>query len=259
MTKSFIYEGTIRHRRFRPRPNMFQYRLFFMYMDLDELPTLFDNHPLWSYEKLNLACFLRRDHFGNPSIPLDITVRDLVEKNLGRRPDGPIRLLTHLRYFGICFNPASFYYCYNREDSQVDAIVVEIHNTPWGEHFCYVVGAEQSEHPSKDWRRHQVSKAFHVSPFIDMDIRYDWRFRLPGDTIRVHMIDYQKGHKLFDASLALQRRPLNRQALSRVLLKYPAMTAKVISLIYWQALRLTLKKTPFYTHPKKKNDHRKGL
>ncbi len=89
MTKSCIYEGTIRHRRFRPRPNRFQYRLFFMFLDLDELPTLFDIHPFWSYEKLNIACFRRRDHFGNPSIPLDITVRDLVEKQLVNGQAGP--------------------------------------------------------------------------------------------------------------------------------------------------------------------------
>ena len=231
---------------------MFQYRLFFMFLDLAELPTLFDIHPLWSNEGFNIACFRRRDHFGDPTVPLDQAVRDLVEDHLGSRPQGPIRLLTHLRYFGHCFNPASFYYCYDRVDTQVDTIVVEIHNTPWGERYCYVLGAEQNEHSIKSWRRHQFAKAFHVSPFIDIDIHYDWRFRLPDETIRVHMIDYEKGQRLFDASLALQRRPLNRQALTRVLLQYPVMTGKVITLIYWQALRLLLKKTPFFTHPNKR-------
>ena len=231
---------------------MFQYRLFFMFLDLAELPTLFNIHPLWSYEGFNIACFRRRDHFGDPTVPLDQAVRDLVEDHLGSRPQGPIRLLTHLRYFGHCFNPASFYYCYDRVDTQVDTIVVEIHNTPWGERYCYVLGAEQNEHSIKSWRRHQFAKAFHVSPFIDIDIHYDWRFRLPDETIRVHMIDYEKGQRLFDASLALQRRPLNRQALTRVLLQYPVMTGKVITLIYWQALRLLLKKTPFFTHPNKR-------
>jgi DUF1365 family protein len=134
----------------------------------------------------------------------------------------------------------------------VDTIVVEIHNTPWGERHCYVLGAEQNEHPIEDWRRHRFAKAFHVSPFIDFDINYDWRFRVPDDSIRVHMIDYEKGEKLFDASLALQRRPLSRQALSRVLLRYPVVTGKVVFLIYWQALRLLLKKTPVFTHPKKR-------
>lgn len=85
-----------------------------------------------------------------------------------------------------------------------------------------------------------------------MDIRYDWRFRLPGNTIQVHIIDYHQNSRLFDATLSLQRRPINRQMLSRVLLKYPAQTVRVITLIYWQALRLIYKKTPFYTHPQKK-------
>ena len=249
---SCIYEGTIRHRRFRPRPNIFQYRLFFMFLDLAELPTLFEVHPLWSYERSNIASFRRRDHFGDPKISLDQAVNELVGEQLGSRPNGPVRLLTHLRYFGYCFNPASFYYCYDSADTQVETIIVEIHNTPWGERHCYVLGAEQNEHSHKSWRRHQLTKSFHVSPFINMDVQYDWRFRLPDDTIRVHMIDYENGDKLFDASLALQRRLITRHALTRVLLRYPMMTGKVITLIHWQALRLLLKRTPFFIHPKKR-------
>ena len=81
-----------------------------------------------------------------------------------------------------------------------------------------------------------------------MNMHHDWRFRVPGDTIRVHMIDYEKGEKLFDASLALQRRRLNRRALTLVLLSYPVMTGKVIALIYWQALRLLIKRIPLFDH-----------
>jgi DUF1365 family protein len=231
---------------------MFQYRLFFMYLDLIELPTLFDIHPLWSYEKSNIACFRRRDHFGDPKIPMDRAVAELIENRIGRRPEGPIRLLTHLRYFGHCFNPASFYYCYDSADSRVETIVVEIHNTPWAERHCYVLDAEHNEHPFKYWRRHQFAKEFHVSPFIDMNINYDWRFREPGDSLGVHMIDYQGGEKLFDASLTLFRRQITPAALTKVLVQYPLMTAKVTSMIYWQALRLILKRTPFFTHPKKR-------
>ncbi|MGD2151098.1 MAG: DUF1365 domain-containing protein [Desulfobacterales bacterium] len=249
---SSIYEGAVRHRRFRPRPNMFQYPLFFMYLDLEELPTLFDIHPLWSYQRFNMAYFRRKDHFGDPSIPMDTAVRDLVQTNLGNRPAGPIRLLTHLRYFGYCFNPASFFYCYDASDLTVETIVVEIHNTPWGEHHCYVLGDTHNEHPVDHWRRYRFKKIFHVSPFIDMDIHYDWRFRVPGEIIRVHMIDMEKGKKLFDASLMLKRRPISRKELTRVLMRYPLMTMKVTTMIYFQALRLLLKNTPFFTHPKKK-------
>ena len=231
---------------------MFKYRLFLMFLDLADLPNLFDVHPLWSYERFNIACFLRRDHFGDPAVPLDQAVRDLVEDRLGHRPKGPVRMLTHLRYLGHCFNPASFYYCYDSADTAVETIVVEIHNTPWGERHCYVLGAEQNEHPVKNWRRHQLAKSFHVSPFIDMDIHYDWRFREPDETLKVHMIDYQKREKLFDASLALHRQPITRAALTRVLIRYPMMTGKVVVMIYWQALRLVLKRTPFFSHPKKR-------
>jgi DUF1365 family protein len=231
---------------------MFQYRLFFMFLDLSELPALFDIHPLWSYERFNIACFRRRDHFGNPTLPMDQAVRDLVEDRLGSRPNGPIRLLTHLRYFGHCFNPASFYYCYDPADTEVETIVVEIHNTPWAERYCYVLGAEQNEHAKDNWRRHQFAKEFHVSPFIDMNIRYDWRFRMPDDALRVHMIDFENGEKLFDASLALRRREITRGFLTQVLIRYPVLTVKIIVMIYWQALRLILKKTPIFTHPKKR-------
>ena len=254
MTKSCIYEGTIRHRRYRPRPNAFRYRLFFMFLDLAELPGVFDLHPLWSYTHFNLAYFRRRDHFGDPSVSIEDSVRDLVRQKTGKRPAGPIRMLTHLRYFGFCFNPATFYYCYDRNDTRVDTIIVEIHNTPWGERHCYVLEDRQNEHPHKSWRRFRFDKQFHVSPFIPMQIAYDWRFRVPSETLNVHMIDFENGQKLFDASLALQRRTISRQALTHILVKYPLMTVKVSVMIYFQALRLVLKKTPFFDHP-----HKRGI
>ena len=224
-----------------------------MFLDLKELPTLFDIHPLWSYQRWNVAFFHRKDHFGDPSVPLDTAVRDLIQTNFGNRPVGPIRMLTHLRYFGYCFNPASFYYCYDDSDIRVETIVVEIHNTPWGERHCYVFGDSQNEHPFDHWRRYRFNKNFHVSPFIDMDIQYDWRFRVPGDTIRVHMIDIEKHKKLFDATLMLKRQPISHKGLTRVLIKYPLMTMKVTTMIHFQALRLLLKNTPFFTHPKKRS------
>ena len=229
-----------------------------MFLDLKELPTLFDVHPLWSYQRWNAAFFRRKDHFGDPSVLLDTAVRDLVQTNLGNRPVGPIRLLTHLRYFGYCFNPASFYYCYDDSDIRVETIVVEIHNTPWGERHCYVFGDSQNEHPVDHWRRYRFNKNFHVSPFIDMDIQYDWRFRVPGDIIRVHMIDIEKHKKLFDATLMLKRQPISHKGLTRVLIKYPLMTMKVTTMIHFQALRLLLKNTPFFTHPKKRSLPNRG-
>ena len=246
---SAIYEGTIRHRRFEPSVNTFKYRLYMMYLDLNELPTLFAPYTLWSLEKSNIASFHRRDYFGNADQPLDSAVRDLVEKRTGRRPSGPIRMLAHLRYFGYCFNPVCFYYCFDETGRSVETIVAEINNTPWLERHQYVLDESLNEHPNNKWRQYRFHKEFHISPFMDMQISYDWRFQVPGEGIRVHMNNFRRGSKLFDATLTLSRREISGRYLSRMLLKYPFMTAKVTAMIYWQALRLHIKGVPFYPHP----------
>jgi DUF1365 family protein len=250
---SCLYEGNVRHRRFTPVENAFRHRLFFTYLDLSELPRVFDIHPLWSAERFNVAWFRRRDYLANPMVPLDRTVRDLVEQKLGMRPMGPIRLLTHLRYLGYCFNPVSIYYCFDPEDRDVEAIVAEVHNTPWLEAHCYVFGKTSNEHPFRGWRQHHFPKAFHVSPFMEMTIRYDWRFQVPGKELHAHLNLFNGETKRFDATLSLKRVPMTRQTLTRILLAYPPMTWKVTAMIYFQALRLKLKGAPFYTHPKKLN------
>jgi DUF1365 family protein len=246
-----IYEGTIRHRRFHPRQNQFQYRLFFMFLDLANLHTLSGIHPLWSGTGVNVAYFRRRDHMGDATNTLDCAMRDYIHDKTGNRPQGPIKLLTHLRYFGHCFNPVSFYYCYDAAQRRVETIVAEIHNTPWGQEHLYVLPKEKSIHPSSQWRRHRFAKQFHVSPFMQMHLHYDWCFRLPGKELNVHMINYENDTKLFDASLSLVEKHLTRRNLTRLLWLYPAVTAKVVGLIYWQALKLLLKGTPFFTHPEK--------
>lgn len=130
---SCIYAGHVRHRRFSPVENVFRYRLFLLYLDLEELPTLFDQYRFWSYQQANIASFYRKHHLGNPKIPLDATIRAVVAQQTGTRPTGPIRMLTHLQYFGYCFNPVCFYYCYDQADQKLETIVAEVHNTPWGE------------------------------------------------------------------------------------------------------------------------------
>ena len=249
---SCIYEGTVRHRRFLPVANAFRYRLFLMFLDLDELPDLFTGRLAWSSDRFNLAYFRRADHLGNPEVPLDQAVRSLVEERTGTRPAGPIRILTHLRYFGHCFNPVSFYYCYDQAGSRVETIVTEIHNTPWQEEHCYVLEEARNEYPLRGWKQYQFAKVFHVSPFMDMGLWYDWRFREPGESLSAHFTDIENGTKLFDATLSLRRRGISNAALARVLINYPLMTLKVITMIHWQALRLWLKGAPFFVHPAKR-------
>lgn len=250
--RSAVYEGEVRHRRFAPVSNEFRYRMFLLYIDLAELPGLLEPYTLWSARRPNLAWFRRADYLGDPSVPLDRAVRDLVEERLGFRPRGAVRLLTHLRYFGCMFNPVSFYYCFDEGDRRVEAIVAEITNTPWGERHAYVFGDRGNEAVHPSWRRYRFPKAFHVSPFIDMAIDYDWRFREPGKTISVHMIDREGGKRIFDATLSLRRRPVSSRTLASALLRYPLMTAKVGAAIYWQAFRLWTKRAPFFPHPSKR-------
>lgn len=245
--QSCLYEGRLRHRRFSPTENTFDYRLFMVYVDLAELDTVFDPHPLWSSTDRNVAAFTRSDHLGDPDIPLEDAVRDLVETRTGTRPGGSIRLLTHFRYLGHCFNPVSFYYCFNRNE-QLETIVAEVNNTPWGEQHAYVLTSDLNT-GRREKPRYAFGKSFHVSPFMPMDQDYVWGFSTPGPHLSVHMENFEHDHCCFDATMTMRRTEITRQSLSGVLVRYPAMTAQVVASIYWQAFRLWWKRTPIYDHP----------
>ncbi len=250
---SCIYEGQIRHRRYQPRAHEFRYPLFMMYLDLAELPQLFRGTRLWSLEGRGLARFRRRDHLkqhADSAAPLDEAVRNLVTARLGRRPAGPIRLLTHLEYFGYRFNPVSFFYCFDESAARLDALVAEINNTPWGEQHCYVLDAAAARLGSERQMRFRFAKDFHISPFMPMDLGYDWRFALPAHTLSIHMENLRGAVPIFDATLTLHRREISAARLNRLLLRYPFMTLRVIGSIHWQALWLWLKRCPVYPHPR---------
>ena len=246
---SCLYIGKVRHRRFSPIENHFVYKLFMVYLDLEELPQAFSRRWFWSADSPNLAWFRRGDHIGDAKQPLQESVRDLVEERTGSRPDGPIRLLTHLRYFGYCFNPVSFYYCFNREDTEVETIIAEVSNTPWREMHCYVLPRDRSKARGPQMR-FQFAKDFHVSPFLPMELDYDWRFNEPGRMLAVHMEDLKDGKKVFDATMTLERKPMTARSLAAVLVYYPFMTLQVVAKIHWQALKLWWKRARFYPHPK---------
>jgi DUF1365 family protein len=228
-----------------------------LYLDLAEIPELFRGRLLWSADRPAPAWFRRRDYLGDADVPLDTAVRDRVESATGRRALGPIRLLTHLRYFGYCFNPVSFYYCYDSAGESLDAIVAEITNTPWGERHAYVLPCRRDANRGAQ-RRFRFRKAFHVSPFMDMDLDYEWLFNEPGQRLTVQMDNLDDGVKLFDATLTLQRREISDAGLNRTLWRYPLMTLQVIARIHLQALRLWLKRCPFYVHPAKRGTGREG-
>jgi len=243
---SALYRGLVRHRRLSPVSHAFRYELFMLYLDLDELPHVFDGRWLWSARGPAPAWFRRADHLGDPAQPLDAAVRALVAARTGHRPEGPIRLLTHLRYFGYVMNPVSFYYCFDPSGAALDAIVAEVTNTPWNERHTYVL---QANGAGPGPYRFRLAKEFHVSPFMGMDLRYDWRFSVPGRSLVVHIANHEPHGKLFDATLALRRRELTGRSLAAALARHPWMTAQVAAGIYWQALRLWRKGAPFHPHP----------
>lgn len=253
---SALYTGWVQHRRFGPARNAFRYPIFMSFIDLAELPALFNRRWFWSARRPNLAWFRRADFLGPAHVPLDVAVRDLVEQRTGLRPAGPIRLLTHLRFFGFSFNPVSFYYVYDESDSRVETIVAEITNTPWKERHAYVLPLAEATRSGRRACGFSFDKQFHVSPFMPMDMRYEWSFGMPGDGLHVYMENYSSqsardGKPVFDATLTLTRAPMTTGALARALLRFPLMPLRIVALIHWQALKLLWKRVPFHTHPSK--------
>lgn len=246
---SALYEGAVRHRRFSPVPHGFGYSLFMVYLDLSELDEVFRGRLLWSASRPALARFRREDHLGDPARPLDECVRELVEERTGRRPEGAVRLLTHLAYFGWCFNPVSFYYCFGRGGG-LEAVVAEVSNTPWLERHCYVLDARArlTRGEALSWR---APKAFHVSPFMAMDQEYSWVLRAPDERLSVHMENHEGGRKVFDATMTYARVAISGRSLAWALARWPFMTLSVVGGIHWQALKLWLKGVPVHDHPKK--------
>jgi len=250
VSASAVYEGTIRHRRFEPVEHEFSYRLFLVYLDLGELPGVLDPYPLWSARRPAPARFRREDFMGDPARPLAECARDAVEAETGERPAGPVRLLAGLRYLGHSFNPVSFYYCFDSAGKQVEAVVADVENIPWGESHAYVLARGASEGPVLS---DELDKALHVSPLMGMEQTYAFRAGEPGERLAVHIESRPgtgRGGKSFDATLSLRRRELSRPLLARMLARYPAMSLQVVAKIYAQSLRLKLKGARYFPYPR---------
>ena len=244
--KSCIYKGQVSHQRYSPRLHGFTYSLFMMYVDLDELPKLFDRYLLWSINKPNIASFYRKDHHGNHE-KLAESIKSLVFDKTGDVVQGPIRIITHMRYFGYVFNPLSLYFCYDRTGNKVTHVVAEVNNTPWKQQHCYVLKNENENNKTLSVRH---AKDFHVSPFMQMNMDYVWSIQYPDNNINIHIENWCKDEKLFDASMYLKRIDLNSMNLSKMLTNFPLMTLKVTTMIHYEAIKLWFKGIQYVPHPK---------
>ena len=242
-TGSAIYEGWVSHRRLEPVEHSFRYPIFLPLFDLDELPELLDDVPLWSARRRAPARFRSSDYLGDRDVPLADAARDLVADRTGTRPSGPVRLLANPRYLGVGFNPVSFLYVHGA-DGAIRALIAEVTNTPWGERRNYVLEANE------DGLVGAFEKALHVSPFMPMEQRYEWRASEPGERLSVSIRTRDaEGREVFEASLAMRRREMTPRALRDLLFRYPPMTLSTIGRIYLNAAKLKLKGAPYFSPP----------
>lgn len=240
---SALYCGTVVHRRFRPRAHRLAYRIFYLLVDLDELPVLGQRLRLLSHNRPGLMSFHDRDHGAGDAGALRVHVeRQLAAAGIAAE-GGAIRLLCLPRILGYVFNPLSVYFCHRR-DGALAAMLYEVNNT-FGERHTYVIPVETDKAPI----RQRCSKRFHVSPFIGMDMTYDFEVAPPGDGVAIAIGEADGDGRLLQAAFAGQRLPLSDRNLLRVFLRYPLLTLKVIGGIHWEALRLWLKGVPLTARP----------
>lgn len=233
--KNAIYEGIVLHKRFRPKEHQFKYRVNYFFFDLAKTRELITIPFLLSF---------------NPSNYLSkYQVEGEIQARFGSsyKHIHSVFILTQLSYFGFCFNPVSFYYCYGK-DRNLLYVLSQITNTPWGEKHIDCFDFEKSKGDFS------FPKNFHVSPFMPMEIDYHWRFNVPGEQVQILMKNQNHGEKdsFFAASMDLHLKDLSFKNVLISLVSFPLMSFKTVAGIYWQALILHLKKVPFYTHPKKR-------
>ena len=258
---SAIYSGTVWHQRLSPKQHAFKYRVFMMYLDLDELDQVFAGNVFWSNNRWSPARFKRSDFFGDPAESLTDTVRDRVEQVTGKRPSGPIRLLANIRYWGFIINPISCYYCFDERGTRLEAVLLDVTNTPWNERHQYVLPCDS--HTIE--QQIMFNKAMHVSPFMPMNMAYQWCGSAPDEQLEFSLSNFlndsdndthasgnsnsSNKRKVFSAGVNLQREEITPSALTMILWRFPLMTLKVFLGIHWQALKLWLKGLKIFTHP----------
>jgi len=252
MKESCLYIGEIEHQRFSPVKNKFKYSVCYYYLDLEKLPQIFRYPFILSLNFPGILSFWRKDYYGDAAISIKEAVHQLIYKATGETFRGPIRLLTNISYLGYCFNPVSFYYCFEEDGTTLKYIVSEVTNTPWRERHQQVMKFQNDDHAV-----FQFPKNFHVSPFMPMSIDYTWVFKKPAKEIYVLMQNRNTGENaiIFDSTLKLKMIPLTTRNIFRTFFVFPMNSLKTMLAIYFQALKLYLLKSPIYSHQTPRKDY----
>ena len=238
--KSALYWGDVYHSRLRPKRHDFRYRFMQWFIALDELPAINDVSRWFSTGGFAPLWFRQKDYLkGIEGGALSDKALNKMSELAGNRLSGEVHFLGNLRTFGLYFSPVNFYYL--KQPEGYTHLLAEVSNTPWLERHYYLVYLRQEGTPTTD-------KAFHVSPFNPMQMTYRWKITEPTDSLFIQLsADTDKTD--FIAGMKLSRKPLNRISVNRVLTSTPVMAIKIVAGIYWQALKLFVKRVPFYGHP----------
>ncbi|RMA82453.1 hypothetical protein DFR27_0402 [Umboniibacter marinipuniceus] len=241
------------HTRHAPQYHSFKYHTHMLYLDLDELGQLANDIGVFSINRFNLIAFHRCDYLQDYHQDLKTDIIETVARDsLGvgvttEREITRVCLLTQPRYFGVSFNPLSLFYCYD-VNNQLICVVGEVHNTPWNQRHRYVIPCLST----KEWQ-YKHEKDFHVSPFNPMNLNYHWTLSHADQHLKVVIdarVRHQEEARHFVAAMRLSRTSVNR--MPSLLIRYPMSAVTTIIRIYSQALKLWLKKVPFYSHPETK-------
>lgn len=242
--RSAIYSGLVIHNRVLPKIHKFAYKMQMFCIAYDEIDNLGKSFKMISVDNFNILSFKRQNYLSK----LDIQCK-LMEHGFEYTADN-IFILTHLSYLGFCYNPVSFYYCYNKQGTKVEFILAEINNTPWGERFVYCFECDKNKPTSK----FILPKQFHISPFMPMDVEYQWYFYNSQKKIIIVLRSFRNNNMMFNATLQLRKSVITNLSICKYIFANFLITHMILVRIYWQALKLWLKKIPFYSHPRGLNE-----